>query len=394
MKKTILALVILGALVAACKTLKNKSKVDYQEISWPKYTVNPPTNWQENIFEPSHNFPKELSVENKPWDSIDFKTNPEKYMKEVLQYCFDGNIKVDFNVLNNKKRDWYHVPYMTTGTYGREPLRGLTRERSSEPYELSKTQSKPAQNWAIGYFNNEGGYAIGQVWQTPNFPSIKETEFPNGSVSFKLLFTSADTIQIPYLTNSLTWDIYMHKGISCKPNSIPSSSECSRMIDKVRLLQVDIAVKDVRADKTGWVFGTYVYNDEVEGKYFWEKLKPVGLMWGNDPEKKVNEKLIESITFNTGLDLKLGCNSRLNGPVDNPNSSCISCHSKAGYPYLYDFGPEKDCNKITEEEFRLHFQNIKYPDVYTNKQKSSLDYSLQLAMSIANFQSLKDKKNE
>lgn len=163
MKKIILTFTILVVLIIACSTLKNTMTVEYEEVSWPKYSVDPPKEWQGTVFEPSHNFPKELVVEKKPWYTVDFKTEPERYMNEVLQYCLAGNLEADFNVLSNSEQDWYHVPYMTTGIYGREPFRGLTRERTSQPFELAKTQDKPTQNWAIGYFNHEGGYAIGQV---------------------------------------------------------------------------------------------------------------------------------------------------------------------------------------------------------------------------------------
>jgi hypothetical protein len=52
----------------------------------------------------------------------------------------------------------------------------------------------------------------------------------------------------------------------------------------VRLLQIDVAVKDNRAaGTTGWVFGTFNYNSAAPGSTAWQRMIPIGLMWGNDP---------------------------------------------------------------------------------------------------------------
>ena len=49
----------------------------------------------------------------------------------------------------------------------------------------------------------------------------------------------------------------------------------------MRLLQVDVAVRDARATKTGWVFATFVYDKTMTAPTPWAKLRPVGLMWGD-----------------------------------------------------------------------------------------------------------------
>ena len=53
---------------------------------------------------------------------------------------------------------------------------------------------------------------------------------------------------------------------------------------KVRLLQIDVAVKDSRADPAGgWVFGTFQYDNSVKAASPWRRVTPVALMWGDDP---------------------------------------------------------------------------------------------------------------
>src|SRR5439155_9106555 len=94
----------------------------------------------------------------------------------------------------------------------------------------------------------------------------------------------------------------------------------------VRLLQVDIAVRDTRADSTtGWVFGTFEYRDNPSEPNVWKRLVPVGLMWGNDPTLLTQADVTAAgglkETWLNKPDLVLphyGYLDRLNGPVDNP----------------------------------------------------------------------------
>lgn len=70
---------------------------------------------------------------------------------------------MDFIAQKNTVRAWYHAPWMHTGQNARDFVRGLTNERQSQPYELSSTQDKRYKNAAIGFYNDLGGYTIGQV---------------------------------------------------------------------------------------------------------------------------------------------------------------------------------------------------------------------------------------
>ncbi len=140
-----------------------------------------------------------------------------------------------------------------------------------------------------------------------------------------------------------------------------------RTFKNLSLIQMDIAIKDKRAQPTGWLFGTFQYNGRL-GPASWSNLIPLGIMWGNDPDvagstytqflpgglsptsppqtpmtqTKVNPKLKEtSINRNTKEvpPSHLGWNGRLNGPVDNFLSSCMSCHMTAEVPALSPANP-------------------------------------------------------
>ena len=90
------------------------------------------------------------------WLEINFKKEPEKYMRAVLEYCMDGNLESGFVPQKNKTRNWYHAPWMSQTPIGREPIHGLTFERPAPVGYLADTQSKVCQSWAVAMYNEEG----------------------------------------------------------------------------------------------------------------------------------------------------------------------------------------------------------------------------------------------
>lgn len=94
----------------------------------------------------------------------------------VKEYCWEGNRAVDFVVQENtvrqefvswmsrsleaydtfQVRPWFHAPWMHASANGREPLKGLTFERSIPQYEFASSQKSALQNWAIGFYNAPG----------------------------------------------------------------------------------------------------------------------------------------------------------------------------------------------------------------------------------------------
>jgi hypothetical protein len=75
---------------------------------------------------------------------------------------------------------------------------------------------------------------------------------PEGAVAAKLLFTTAP---VPYLQGAPEWTSYIYVDVH---NDCPEITSPRSPI-KLRLLQVDLAVKDSRvASNTAWVFGTSV----------------------------------------------------------------------------------------------------------------------------------------
>src|SRR5687768_8430397 len=166
-----------------------------------------PAGWSGMRFQMSKNYPTTKPTEpNQPWRQLAFRTQSEQYINAVLNYALEGNVEADWVVQNNSVRKWYHAPGMAKGSFGREFIRGMTRERPSPMRSLHPNQSDRADNWAVGMYNPIGGYVIGQVWANPNQPDPSKARFPNGTVALKLLFTTAPVTQVPYLQGAPKWD--------------------------------------------------------------------------------------------------------------------------------------------------------------------------------------------
>lgn len=121
----------------------------------------PPPHWTEPVFKPRLDFSTARpNVKDLPWEKIDFKTEPEKYLRAALEYCFDGNLEHDFVPQKNPKRRWYHAPWMCQTPFGREPIHGMVFARPLPVGCLADTQKRVCQTWAVGMYNEPGKKCI------------------------------------------------------------------------------------------------------------------------------------------------------------------------------------------------------------------------------------------
>ncbi len=214
--------------------------------------------------------------------------------------------------------------------------------------------------------------------------------FPEGTVSFKLLFTTAPASAVPYLAGAPEWFADIDR--SADPDVIKAT--------RVRLLQIDIAIRDKRSSCGGWVFGTFHYDAALPGSDPWKKLRPLTVQWGNDPTLtqtlfNAGQKPVESWVDAESPVVKyrsnppqgtnppriLGWAGRGNGPVDNPVSSCLSCHSTAQLPAASNMTPP---GTATEQAKLRWFRNLP-PNTAFDTGSKTLDFSLQLGVGIQNF---------
>lgn len=269
-----------------------------------------------------------------PWKAIDFKADPRAYMSSVLDTVRVGFVKDGPRLVGTGDEAWWIVPWMDYMSPGREAMMGLTKERSPLPGDLSPISTAGHQVWAIGFYNAPAAAVIGEIYADPCEPSFPEfVQFPEGSAAVKFLFTDAPSNQVSYLENAPVYQALIDPDGS-------DDDPTDRVLSDMKLLQVDIAVRDSRARETGWVFGTFVWLGLPRGDGLFDNLEPVSLQWGDDPrvtsprdirETWINQNL-NGVVYGWAERPWLGFMGRANGPADNIRSSCISCHASSRLP--------------------------------------------------------------
>jgi hypothetical protein len=146
-----------------------------------------------------------------------------------------------------RSQAWYPAPRMTFGTPStpgtREAANGMTLERKVRVGELAaNTGAFP--NYAVAYYDARGAHTYRNVWSTAtpgaDVPNLGQMQIAEGGFVYKLLFSAAQPNDFPQ-------DILQG---SVEATILPNSHGVPI---KVRLLQIDIAVKDNRAGTTGWL---------------------------------------------------------------------------------------------------------------------------------------------
>lgn len=289
-------------------------------------------------------YPAQLPASSYPWEGIKPQSDWRGYMNAVLSVVRSSGITIaNERVVMPTTAPWWIAPWMDYSADGREYMNGLTRERGPDQHDLAPGSDDKYQVWAVGWYNAEGAYSLGRVFADPCNPIIPENgwKFENKTASFKFLFTDA---QLPYLEGAPTVKAHIYPTEKRRSNSLADRTE-----RELRLLQVDIAVRDLNAPDTEWVMGTYVWMGPRKGDGLFDNLQPVGLMWGND-QGVMNKDWsgfapLKETALNDALPWPTwqrdgkwphrpfpGFQGRLNGPADNLRSSCISCHGLAQWP--------------------------------------------------------------
>jgi hypothetical protein len=346
-------------------------------------------------FKLSRTYPSASPSGDAPWLSIDFKNGVKganDYLYALRDYSFEGMIDAEFRPENNQVRPWFHMPLMNFGAGRREPIRGVTAERSIKGPELGVKPGTTIHNYAIGFYNAAGGFTIGQVWKT-SIPDVTKSHFAEGAMTFKILFSDAkanDFSGPDLLAGAPQWTIATANGTQT-----------------IRLLQMDVAAVDSRSP-TGWVFGTLAFDANASDASPWLRMRPVGLSWGNDPgftpaDQQAGKKLTETMISDQSpayASAHLGWAGRTNGPVDNPISGCLSCHGTAEYPVLADLAPtnaacDTDAKKLYWfRDFRgdqpFGGVDATCTPVSPNPTPTALDFSLQMKVAVQNVLQFKD----
>lgn len=329
------------------------------------------------------------NAEARPWKGMDISNeqNAQKFAQLVLDYFYDSLAQDANNAENNfnaqgipaTKVQWCHLPWLNVGDSGREMIHGLTKERDlekSEIYpEVNSTKDKEGSDWGIGFYNDIACTVANRVYGSSKnalaSPDFTKSNFPDGSVSVKVLFTTAnlDALKDSY---SLVANV-----------SLPKST--SKRLRKVKMIQIDVAVKDstlkgVNRDADGWMMTSFYYDAAYTAPSRHKftgvlsglsKMRPIGIQTGFEP---ANSIIFKGSKTNSENNQYYGNKPMLmNGPADNPKASCLSCHGAAGtavkmVPGIKDFA---------------HYNKVK---------RSGLDFSQQLALGKRNHETRSGQK--
>jgi len=321
-------------------------------------SLPPPGTYSGPLFQLSHNWPAQpmLPISNPPWSKaigggLINKTNAAAYVAALKIYVsVNARQLLNYQNWDAAKARWYNEPWLGSR---RESIHGSypAGQFGSEIFPGTGLNATFDTN-VLTYYDERAAHTLYRVWKADAMnPEIKTAnfQFDEGSVVVKAaMFVSDDPNNQndwwPVTKGAAEWPLYLSIPANAKPVPPPA-------VLKSYMMQFDIIVKDsVAAPRTGWVFSTLVYDANAPGDA-WDKMVPLGAMWGNDPD--VNSELIPPPPLNESWinpaaplysTQTLGWGGRLSGPNDGarndiqfgatvlknaPDSSCMSCHSPA-----------------------------------------------------------------
>lgn len=303
--------------------------------AWPKGTPPPLKNpaWVQ-------------AIGGKPIDT----RNAAAYVAALKQYVTPNahQLIFDYATWDAAKAGWYNEPWL--GSL-RESIHGTYEAGTFPPATFPGTGLRVTfDTHVLTYYDQRAAYTATSLWgESALKPSITtaNAQFAEGSVIVKAALFSSDDPSQPRnwwdaAKGAAEWPLFVsvpEGGESPPPPSVVPSY----------LMQFDIIVKDTQSSpKTGWVFATLVYDASAPGADAWDRMVPLGAMWGNDPDvdstatpgAALHETWINprAPKYSTQT---LGWGGRLSGPNDGArntivvsgvvmknvaDSSCMSCH--------------------------------------------------------------------
>jgi len=375
-----------------------------------------PSGYQGPKFKLSYNYPKTLPQlpPDPPWikalgGKAISQDNAMAYVNAVKDYIGDDmrQLILHYEDWDADRAGWYNLPWICSI---REPLHG-TYVGSSFPsnmFPLSGLKEDMTTHVVV-YYNDIAGYTLRKIWgdtqETAKNPDLRQDnpQFEEGAIVIKVAMTTALPKDWSPLEGVAPWKLY------AQPDNGPKDAKPEFFNTSV--FQFDINVKDTKtAPKTGWVFSTLSYHKEVQGDE-WDRLVPLGAMWGNDPviNSAINpnaileENVLNPIAYLYSTET-LGYGGRLSGPNDGavvqdaliigepPEkkvarmsvSSCMSCHAVAEWPmksFLLPGFVDKDGLQIYNPgtpDFNRWFQS-RPGNVPQDSGTIALDYGMNMA---------------
>lgn len=304
------------------------------------------------LFTLSHNYPDAAlpPFVNPPWQQAlngqPLSTaNALKYVEAIKGFVAPTITQFLYN-RNNFNADsagWFQEPW--TGSQ-REAIMGTYVGSGFGPGTFTSLDSNMT-TYVLTFYDQRAANTLHNIWgESAEQVNLKNNagQFQQGSVIVKFAFTTANYPQWKEMENALTFPIY---------DTGTAYTDPVYKVRNVSFFQFDMIVKDtVNSPNTGWVFSTLVYDKHAPGKTVWDKMVPLGAMWGNDPEANSTKNPKQPLKENV-INMKapvysrqtLGWGDRLSGPNDGAvipiakadgkmymnlkGSACMSCHLTA-----------------------------------------------------------------
>lgn len=330
--------------------------------------------YNDTLFKFNYHYPSAYKKPSKlPWHDV-LKGNPlstdnaleyvkalKKHVKKSLKFFLENPKKWN----NSVQTGWYSMLWAgdaveKTGWEGRDAIYGTyTGQIMDKNVYKESNLTVNIRNHAAIYYNETAAHTLYKVWRkcmdgniTECIPLVEhnEAQFEEGSIIVKAAGVTATPQQWPVLKGAAKWQVYR------KPFDLNGTkvNEKPRVTD-LRVGIFDIIVKDsIASPKTGWVFSTLVYDNRKKGDSVWDRMVPLGAIWGNDPDvnsAKDSKKPLKENYINPDAPawtkVTLGYGGRMAGPFDIavkynvevngtlvkalPSSSCLSCHGTSSY---------------------------------------------------------------
>ncbi|WP_409480119.1 hypothetical protein [Pseudobdellovibrio sp. HCB154] len=375
-------------------------------------------------------------IKEEPWggENLDVTNiqDAEKLAKILQRYIFEGWFDADktqgktqyeSHFRSNSLRTWCNTPWLNVTEKGREAIHGLTKEfpiRSTHVYTVPRDveMTEDAVTWGISFFNKPvcGEYANFFNEKNAMLPTITDMrpqfKSPDGGLAFKLLFNTMPDWQnqmrgqwTSSSSDLKAYNWWTHVSHARQDDGKTAHDESIRELSNVALVQIDISLKDSRLKGTNpllknWIMLTYYFDPNFKNEYLADMnipeplkyMRPVGLQYGLGAgeshifEGSRNNHLLKRLPMGDSLPPELDrYSTRLNGPVDNINGSCLGCHAAAGL--RFNVGPMMKTSKhppmtfLSNQDYMAFLKDMKkHPGI-----TGDFDFNMQLDKAMRNF---------
>jgi len=318
--------------------------------------IPPKTDYDGPLFKLNHAWPNKPlpPLVDAPWQAaihggVLTPENARAYA-DALKVAVADNARrliMHYDTWDASKANWYNEPWLGSQ---REAIHGTYPAGEFGPSIFPGTGLTATFNThVVTYYDERSAYTLRKFWREAALkPDLKteSAQFPEGSIIVKAAVFASEDKSKPLgwwdaMKGAQEWKMYIGVGPSSQPAQPPQ-------VWPGYVAQFDIIVKDSKSSpKTGWAFMTLVYDSNAKGDV-WDKMVPLGLQWGNDPDATAAGMPLHENWINPEAPKysvqTLGWGGRMSGPNDGAtndiavdgkiyknaaDSSCMSCHSTA-----------------------------------------------------------------